>query len=96
MDEREREIKISRGTLKKGEYHPSADQAMNYLRGLPSAELLMWRESLASCAIENNRAAEICYETLDRLLSEKPVSDRYLLGLAWMIRNNPEKKENKK
>ena len=72
------------GNLNPGEPHPSAVFALEWLRDL---DLLMWRESLASNAIEGNRSAEICLETLRRLLENEPVSDRYLLGLAWFIKD---------
>ena len=79
-----------RGTIREGEYHPAADSAMEYLRGLGLAKLMLYQESFASCAIEGNWLAEICSETLNRLLTKRPVSDRYLLGLAWEIRNMEE------
>mgnify|MGYP000275815929 CR=1 FL=1 len=83
-----------RTELKEGEPHPAAYSAKawlsDYLSTGTNAPIL--KESLASCAIENNRLAEICSETLDRLLTGKPVSDRYLLGLAWFVRNNIEGK----
>jgi len=82
------------GTLKEKEPHPSAQSALDYLSivlGDPK-KLFLIQESLASCAIENNRMAEICSETLDRLLNKQTVSDRYLLGLAWMIRDMEEGK----
>lgn len=47
-------------------------------------------ESFASCGIENNRLAEVCGETLRRVLAQEPVSDRYLLGLVWTIRQMEE------
>lgn len=74
------------GTIPAGEHHPAADLAMAYMRTVPLNELLLLRESFASCAIEGNRLSEICGETLERLLDGRPVSDRYLLGLAWMVR----------
>ena len=74
-----------RGTIKEGEHHPAADMAVEKIRSLSGADLAMWQESFASCAIEGNRLAEICSETLRRLLVGEPVSDRYLLGLAWAI-----------
>lgn len=74
-----------KGTLTEKEYHPAADSAMKYIKSLSSKELFHWQESFASCAIEGNRLAEICSETLDRLMTGQPVSDRYLLGLAWTI-----------
>ncbi len=42
--------------------------------------------SFASDAIEGNRLAEICGETLRRVIAGEPVSDRYLLGLCWTLR----------
>ena len=78
---------ISSGTIKDGEYHPAADDAMRYIKGLPIDELMTWIEAFASSAMAGNRLAEICSETLRRLTDNEPVSDRYLLGLAWTIRN---------
>ena len=73
------------GTLRTGEPHPAVDSAKAYLKSIPYADLCMWLSALSSTAIEGNRLAEICTETLDRLLRGKPVSDRYLLGLLWTI-----------
>ena len=70
------------------EPHPAALAAMAWLQKVPLPELFLWQEVFASSAIEGNRLAEICLTTLDRLLSGKPVSDRYLLGLAWTIRSD--------
>lgn len=74
------------GELKRGEYHPAATSAMAYIRSLGYVKLAQVLESLASCAIEDNRLAEICGETLRRVIEGEPVSDRYLLGLAWVIK----------
>ncbi len=76
-----------RGTIKPGEYHPSADDAMRYMKSLGAEELSMLLEAYSSCAIEGNRIAEICAETLHRLMTGQTVSDRYLLGLAWNVKN---------
>jgi len=75
-----------RGTLEVREPHPCAEIAMEYIRSQHSTQLSTLRESLASCAIESNRLAEVCLGTLDRLLLGETVSDRYLLGLAWFMR----------
>lgn len=85
------------GTLKDKESHPSAKYALEYLVEILSdpKKLFTIQESLASCAIENNRMAEICSETLDRLLNSQTVSDRYLLGLAWMIRDMEDNQKGK-
>jgi hypothetical protein len=72
-------------TLRPNEYHPAACLAMEYLQSLPAEELAKWREAFASTAMAGNRLAEICFGTIGRLLNEQPVSDRYLLGLAFFI-----------
>ena len=78
----------NRGELPPGEPHPAAYLAREWIASLGTDKLLMWREAFASCAIEGNRLGEICAETINRLLSGQPVSDRYLLGLAWATRFN--------
>ena len=74
---------MSEATLEPTEPHPMARSALAYIRENLTA---MDTEAMASCAIENNRAAEICLSTYRRLESGEPVSDRYVLGLAWLIR----------
>lgn len=83
---------MPRGELKVGEPHPAAYDAKDYLAKLGPEKLMMYLEAYSSCAIEGNRLGEICAETLDRLIHGKPVSDRYILGLAFSIRNMEEKK----
>lgn len=75
-----------RGTLDLTEPHPASFNALEWIQTLPLDELLKWQSAFASCAIEGNRLAEVCSETLRRLLDQEPVSDRYLLGLAWSMR----------
>lgn len=88
---------MEQGTLKDGEPHPIAHDAMAYVKGWMARQTLesfaLFRESLASCSIEGNRMAEVCGSTIDRLINNQPVSDRYLLGLAWFIRNMEESKK---
>lgn len=79
--------KIERGTLRVGEPHPAAFRAKEYIASLELQNLMMYLGSFSSCALAGNRLAEICSETLDRLINGKPVSDRYLLGLAWTIKS---------
>lgn len=74
------------GTLKDGEAHPSAFAALEWLKLLPMFELIKWQSAFSSCAISGNRLAEICSETLRRLMDGEPVSDRYILGLAWSMK----------
>jgi len=89
----------SPGTLRVGEPHPAAQSALEYVATLPFMRQMTLQESFSSCAIEGNRFAEICGETLRRVMRREPVSDRYILGLAWAIRGmesppNAEASEN--
>ena len=74
-----------KGELKLGEPHPAAFDAKEWIVKMDQSEIAMWMESFSSCSIEDNRLGEICAETLRRLLNSEPVSDRYLLGLAWTM-----------
>lgn len=77
-------------TLAETEPHPSAFGARAWVAKQSATDLMSWRESFASCAIEGNRMASICGGTLDRLMHGQPVSDRYVLGLAWFLRHGGE------
>lgn len=74
-----------KGELKPTEPHPAVMSALPYLNNLGLAKLMRYAEVFASAALSGNRWAEICSETLDRLLRGDNVSDRYTLGLAWTI-----------
>lgn len=74
-----------RGTLKNGEFHPSASIALAYMQSLSLEDIAKWQDAFSSCAIENNRFGEICGETMRRFRLGEPISDRYLLGLAFAI-----------
>lgn len=86
------------GTLAIGEVHPGAHIAMEYIRNflMKDLDLFIFREAMASCAIEGNQLAEICSETLRRLLEKEPVSDRYLMGLAWFMYDYNKMRRNRK
>ncbi len=73
------------GTLNEGEPHPAAFDALSYVLTFSPATLSMCLEVFASTALAGNRAGEICSETLRRVLAGEPVSDRYVLGLAWKM-----------
>lgn len=78
-----------RGTIREDEYHPAADHAMAWFGKWKYEDFVRYnrvREAIASTALSGNRVAEICNSTLDRLESGQPVSDRYLLGLCWFIK----------
>jgi hypothetical protein len=76
--------------LAMGEPHPAAWKALRYVRSKTPVEMAMLMEAFSSNAIEGNRVAEICAETLRRVMNEEPVSDRYILGLAWTLRDMEE------
>lgn len=85
-------FKAKRGDLGFGEPHPMSFAVRDYISKWTHQELLTAREVMASCAIEGNRAAEICGETLNRLLQGLPVSDRYIMGLGWFLKTIEEGK----
>lgn len=82
---------MSRGELEPTEFHPAALSAMEFINSMSHEEKCLWQESFSSCAIEGNRLAEICSETLNRCMTGQKVSDRYLLGLAWTIKSGKER-----
>lgn len=80
------------GHILPGELHPATYSAISYLRSLDLGELSIAMEAFASCAIEGNELAEVCHETLRRLLYGESVSDRYILGLAWTLASSKEER----
>lgn len=73
-------------TLEPKEPHPAALAARDWIaKNCSTEDLLMWLHSFSSCAIDGNRLAEVCAGTIRRLIKGEPVSDRYMLGLAWTI-----------
>lgn len=86
-----------RSTLTTEEYHPAADSAMVWIKWFISSDPLRWlqiKEALASTALSGNRMAEVCLGTIERLANSEPVSDRYLLGLCWFLRDSFERDSN--
>lgn len=74
--------------IRADEFHPAARSAYRWLKGFMITnrdDYLRYKEALASSALAGNRQAEICMGTIERLRTSQPVSDRYLLGLAWTI-----------
>jgi len=81
-----------RGAISEGEPHPMAFYAREWiLENYTMQELYMQLEAMSSCAIEGNELAEICAETLNRLLHGKSYSDRYIMGLAWYLLRSKER-----
>lgn len=81
-----------RGDLVGTEPHPAIHSALEYYNNIPPDEFAKCIEALASCGIEGNRLGEVCCATLERLKDKSlKVSDRYLLGLVWTLRDLIEK-----
>ncbi len=80
------------GTLNEGEPHPIAFDAKAYVARFRMSELLRYQECFLNLALTGNMLGEVCSETLFRYLNGAKVSDRYMLGLAWFIRNCEEQK----
>lgn len=82
------------GTIPIDEHHPAADSAFvyvtDYLHRIGGTNTLVLVESFASSALSGNKTAEYCSETLRRVLCGEGVSDRYLLGLAWTLKQMEE------
>lgn len=76
---------MTRGTLKSGEPHPSYEIALRIISNLGLEDRAILMESFSSCAIGGNRLAEVCAETLRRIMDRDPVSDRYLMGLILAL-----------
>lgn len=74
------------GELAPTENHPAAHEAFHFIKTLDPNDLMMWRENFASMALAGNRTAEVCHHTLERIMEGKGVGERYVLGLAWVIK----------
>ena len=77
-----------KGILKKGEYHPACDSAINYIKTIVSNPYSFQTiVGILKDDIENrNRNSEICLATLHDFNRKLPVDQCYILGLAWTIR----------
>lgn len=82
------------GQLNDGEPHPAAFDAkqwiLDYTRRKDIGAMPRLLEAFYSTGLAGNRLAECCGETLRRLLHGEPVSDRYILGLAWTMKSMEE------
>lgn len=80
-------------TLEPKEPHPAISLALDYYKTLSLERLLEYKEHFASLALANNRTSQICLGTLNRLLTNDKVSDKYFLGLMWVIREMEKHKD---
>ena len=79
--------KIEEATLKEGKYHHGARIALAYIEERQK-NAIDWNVivgALSLTALSGNRTSDICLSTIERLRKGEPVSDRYLMGLAWII-----------
>ena len=84
---------MSETELKPDEFHPMASVAKEWLAA-NIHKVPQLPEILASSALAGNRSAKICLETFNRIMAHQPVSDRYFLGLAWLVRDLVDAKSN--
>lgn len=77
----------TRGTLMENEYHPMGPVALQWIASIEPSSLRQAYDALCSSALAGNRVAEVTSETLKRIMEGEIVSDRYLLGLAWLLRD---------
>ena len=74
--------------IKAEEFHPAARSAYRWLKGFMISnqeDYHRYCTAMSIAAETGNRQAQICMGTIRRLQRGQPVSDRYLLGLAWTI-----------
>ena len=77
-----------RSTIGADEFHPAARSAYRWLKGFMVSnpdDYIRTRTALSMAAESGNRQAQICMGTIHRMQHSEPVSDRYLLGLAWTV-----------
>lgn len=82
-------------TLGDKEPHPSARIAYVWFHESivkDPMKYIQLKEAISSTALSGNRLAQICFGTMQRLEDGQPVSDRYLLGLCWFMRDLMEEK----
>lgn len=87
---------IEIGTLEIGEVHPAAHSAYRWIKEYTVKNAMRMHrliEAFASTAISGNRTGDVCGETLRRIIQGEPVSDRYILGLAWTLKTMDEIKD---
>lgn len=72
--------------IESGEYHPSTYLAVDWLRNRSVDQLKRYKAALQEQVDRGNKSCIICQETLRRLLAGEEVGERYILGLAWMLR----------
>lgn len=69
--------------------HPAAISATRFINTIPKDELKDWQGVFADMAKgdEGNLLAATCASTVERVLGNKSVGDRFILGLAWTLLN---------
>lgn len=91
-----RQEKLAKGkiTIKPVAIVPQIIEYVNKrLKEMGWVDVSMLREAMASCAIESNELADELLGTLDRILKKEKIGDRYLLQLAWFLRDVEDKEK---
>lgn len=78
-------------SLSESETHPAAEMAMEWFRDYQANCTEQWlaaRGGIVTAAASGDSPARIMLSTIARLENGDPVSDRYLLGLCWVLRDS--------
>lgn len=71
--------------IEEQDIHPTTITAIRYLDELGLYTLQSWKKQFDRC-VKDNKLAEKCKETIDKLIKTEKVKERDLLALAWTIR----------
>lgn len=74
-------------SLREGESHGAAVKALKWYKKLPAPFIVRAFNHFSG---EPDLTSQICLETIKRLETGKTVSDRYMLGLCWLLRDQYE------
>lgn len=84
-------------SLEIGEIHPAARSAFEYIKNqMATIEWIVLEEAIASTALSGERDSNIYLGTIKRLRNNEPVSDRYILGLAWFFKRLEEESQKER
>jgi hypothetical protein len=71
--------------LEEGESHPASLSALKYLRGIQEEQPELWKLFKKAVAGGDSRLYQVLAATIERFQSGDFMSDRELLGLAFII-----------
>lgn len=81
---------LSHGILKQDELHPAAQVAMEYVNKFITdniRETILMLEAFENMSHSGDRLSIVCHESLRKVINCESIGERYLLGLAWTMRD---------